>query len=168
MSERWLVAMSGGVDSSVAAALLARSGAEVLGVTMDLGEGSSKDHAVPGSKKCCGLPDAEDAAAVARRMGFRHYVANYRRAFDQAVVQPFVEAYAAGETPIPCSACNRVLKFDHLLRRARALGARGVATGHYARIARDAEGRLGLYRARDRRKDQTYFIFDIPRETWRS
>ena len=165
MNERWLVAMSGGVDSSVAAALLARAGAEVLGVTMDLGEGSARDHAVPGAKKCCGLPDAEDAAAVARRLGFRHYVANYRRAFAEAVVQPFVEAYASGETPIPCIACNRVLKFDRLLRRARALGARGVATGHYARIARDAEGRFGLYRARDRHKDQTYFMFDIPTRT---
>lgn len=163
MSERWLVAMSGGVDSSVAAALLARAGHEVVGVTMDLGEGSARNDVPRSSKKCCGLPDAEDARDVAQALGIRHYTANYRDEFRSAVIEPFVAEYAAGRTPIPCIACNRVLKFDLLLRRAEALGARGVATGHYARIAPAPDGAPGLYRPRDREKDQTYFLFDLPR-----
>jgi tRNA-specific 2-thiouridylase len=163
VSERWLVAMSGGVDSSVAAALLARAGHDVVGVTMDLGEGSARDVATRSAKKCCGLPDAEDARDVARTLGFRHYTANYRDEFRTAVVEPFAAEYAAGRTPIPCVACNRVLKFDLLLRRADALGARGVATGHYARIAPAPDGGPGLFRPRDREKDQTYFLFDLPR-----
>lgn len=165
MSERWLVAMSGGVDSSVAAALLARAGHEVVGVTMDLGEGMASDVVPRGNKKCCGLPDAEDARDVAETLGIRHYTANYREAFRTAVIEPFAAEYAAGRTPIPCIACNRVLKFDLLLRRAEALGARGVATGHYARIGSAPDGGLGLFRPRDREKDQTYFLFDLPRET---
>jgi tRNA-specific 2-thiouridylase len=163
-AERWLVAMSGGVDSSVAAALLQRAGCEVVGVTMDLGEGHQA-AAPRDARRCCGLPDADDAAAVARALGFRHYVANYRDAFRRAVVEPFVDDYARGATPIPCIACNRALKFDLLLQRARALGARGVATGHYARLVPAPDGGPGLYRALDRAKDQTYFLFDLPRET---
>ena len=135
MSERWLVAMSGGVDSSVAAALMARAGHEVVGVTMDLGQGLGGQPLASGGKRCCGLPDAEDAREVAAALGIRHYTANYRDEFRAAVVEPFADAYTAGRTPIPCVACNRVLKFDLLLRRAEALGARGVATGHYARLA---------------------------------
>jgi ribonuclease III len=175
VSERWLVAMSGGVDSSIAAALLARAGHEVVGVTMDLGAGSadgtsargpsSGDDAPRSAKKCCGLPDAEDARDVARALGIRHYTANYRDEFRAAVIDPFVAEYAAGRTPIPCIACNRVLKFDLLLRRADALGACGVATGHYARIAPAPDGGPGLFRPHDREKDQTYFLFDLPRAT---
>ena len=163
MRERWLVAMSGGVDSSVAAALLAEDGLDPIGMTMDLGAeevagalGSSRAN-----RRCCGLPDADDARAVATALGIRHYVVNYRDAFREAVVTPFVEAYASGETPIPCVACNRVLKFDLLLRRARALSARGVATGHYACIGKNANGGPAVYRARDREKDQSYFLFDL-------
>jgi tRNA-specific 2-thiouridylase len=164
MSARWLVAMSGGVDSSVAAALLARAGHEVVGVTMDLGHGTRDDAPAATGKRCCGLPDADDARDVARALGIRHYTANYRERFREAVIEPFVAEYAAGRTPIPCVACNRVLKFDLLLRRAEALGACGVATGHYARIAPTADGAPGLFRPRDLAKDQTYFLFDVPRD----
>lgn len=161
MRERWLVAMSGGVDSSVAAALLAREH-EVVGVTMDLTPPAMQERA---QKRCCGLKDAEDARAVARALGIRHYTANYRDEFRRAVIDPFVAEYQAGRTPVPCVACNRVLKFDVLLRRARALGAVGVSTGHYARIAPGPDGRPALYRPRDRDKDQTWFLFDVPRAT---
>ncbi len=164
MSSRWLVAMSGGVDSSVAAGLMQRRGAEVVGVTMDLGVGSARDVAPSNPKKCCGLPDAEDARAVARKLGFRHYTVNYSEAFHTSVIVPFIDAYQEGSTPIPCIACKRVLKFDLLIERARALGALGVATGHYARIAPGPDGGPSLYRPRDRAKDQTYFLFDLPRE----
>ncbi len=159
MSARWLVAMSGGVDSSVAAALLVEQGVEAIGLTMDLGGSESAREG-----RCCGLPDAEDARAVARKLGIRHFVANYREQFRAEVIEPWIEAYRGGRTPVACTACNRALKFDHLLRRACALGADGVATGHYARIGRTPDGGAALLRARDRAKDQSFFLFDVPRE----
>ncbi|MEN8182526.1 MAG: tRNA 2-thiouridine(34) synthase MnmA [Myxococcota bacterium] len=155
MSERIVVGMSGGVDSSVAAALLVEQGFEVVGVTMHLaGDGS----------RCCSLDDADDARRVAESLGIRFYVANYTERFRREVMEPFADAYLAGRTPIPCVACNRRFKFHHLLERARAFGAHRVATGHYARIRPGAGGRCQLERGSDPGKDQSYFLFDLGQE----
>jgi tRNA-specific 2-thiouridylase len=150
---RVVVGMSGGVDSSLAAALLVEQGCEVIGVTM---------HLAGGSSRCCSLDDADDARRVAEQLGIRFFVANYTREFRAEVMLPFADAYLAGRTPLPCATCNSRFKFDHLLARARALGAEQVATGHYARVGRDAEsGRPTLRAARDRAKDQSYFLFGL-------
>jgi len=150
-----VAAMSGGVDSSVTAALLVEQGHDVIGVHMKLHD------AAPGSAPgtCCGLDDAEDARRVADQLGIPFYVTNLREAFDRGVVAPFADAYAAGRTPNPCILCNGVLKFRVLLRRALAMGATHLATGHYCRI--DASG---LRMAVDRTKDQSYFLFPMTSE----
>jgi len=153
MSERVVVAMSGGVDSSVAAALLVEEGFEVIGITMSL---------VSSASRCCSLEDANDARRVAGRLGIRFYVANYKEAFAKEVIEPFAESYIRGETPIPCVACNSRFKFTHLSERAKALGATKLATGHYARIRRDADtGRFELLRACYEAKDQSYYLFEL-------
>jgi tRNA-specific 2-thiouridylase len=144
--------MSGGVDSSVAAALLVEQGFEVIGVTM---------HLAGSESRCCSLDDADDARRVAEKLGIRFYVANYKDRFREEVIEPFADAYLAGKTPIPCVACNDRFKFDHLLARAKALGADAVATGHYARIQRDERGAPRLLRGADARKDQSYFLFRL-------
>jgi len=153
VSERIVVAMSGGVDSSVAAALLAEQGHEVIGMTM---------HLAGDASRCCSLDDVEDARRVARALGIRFYVAPYQDRFRREVIEPFADAYLAGRTPIPCVTCNRRFKFHHLLSRARALGADRIATGHYARIDTDPEsGAFRLHAAVDAAKDQSYFLFDL-------
>jgi tRNA-specific 2-thiouridylase len=150
--------MSGGVDSSASAALLSAQGHEVFGVAMRV-----YDAADPGrARTCCAPDDLEDARAAARALGIPFYVADLEEHFGRAVVERFVDDYLAGLTPNPCIACNREVKFDWLLRRARALGAR-LATGHYARIERRA-GRLALLAAADREKDQSYFLYGLGQE----
>ena len=160
---RVCVAMSGGVDSSVAAVLLQEQGYELSGVNLrmfhneDLGESREKT--------CCSLADAEDAALVARRLGFPFYVFDFSQVFRDTVIRDFVDEYQAGRTPNPCAVCNRDVKFGALLQRVRALGSDCVATGHYARIEQDAaSGRWLLKRAADRSKDQTYFLYMLTQD----
>ena len=158
---RIVVAMSGGVDSWVAAALLAREGHEVIGLSMQLYDQSGRDgEARFGS--CCTLDDLHDARRVAARLGIPHYIVNFERQFTETVVANFVAEYAAGRTPIPCVHCNGDLKFATLVARAQGMGAAFVATGHYARVERDpASGRYRLRRGVDPAKDQSYFLFTL-------
>lgn len=158
---RVVVAMSGGVDSSAAAALMQEAGHEVLGITLRVW--SYGDSARCGS--CCSPEDIDDARSVANALGIPFYVADAEELFRERVVQPFVEGYRQGRTPIPCVSCNEDVKFGFLLNRARALGAK-LATGHYARVV-DQGGRLQLLRARDLAKDQSYFLFSLGQDALR-
>src|SRR3989454_345709 len=151
---RVVVAMSGGVDSAVAAARCRAAGHEVIGISLRLAAG--------GGGSCCSLDDLHDAGAVAPRPGFPHYVFDLADEFERRVIQPFVAEYVAGRTPNPCARCNRHLKFGLLWERARALGARWLATGHYSRVGTDpAAGRPYARIAVDAAKDQTYFLFAL-------
>jgi tRNA-specific 2-thiouridylase len=153
--------MSGGVDSSVAAALLAEQGHRVIGLSMQLYDASG-DRAF-GS--CCSIDDLHDARKVAAAIDIPHYIMNFERQFDEQVISNFVGEYAAGRTPLPCARCNSDLKFATLAERAHALGADHVATGHYARVERDSQsGRYLLKRGVDRSKDQAYFLFSLTQE----
>lgn len=158
---RVVVAMSGGVDSSAAAALLKEQGHDVVGITLRVW--SYGDRAQCGS--CCSPDDIEDARRVAETLGIPFYVANVEELFKDRVVTPFVQNYLQGKTPIPCVACNQDVKFNFLLKRARALGAR-LATGHYARVAEEG-GRWVLRRGADAAKDQSYFLFTLGQEELR-
>jgi tRNA-specific 2-thiouridylase len=158
---RIAVAMSGGVDSSVAALLLREEGHEVVGLSMQLWDHSGE----PGrSGRCCTLDDLGDARRASWSLGIRHYVLDLEEEFRRDVVRPFVGAYLAGETPIPCSACNTKVKFATLWDRARAMGCEAVATGHYVRAGRDTRGRPVLRKALDAAKDQSYFLYDLSEE----
>ena len=180
---RIVVAMSGGVDSSVAAALLAEQGHDVIGLSMQLypstasGQGPSAGSGqVPtdGAQasatsderfgSCCTLDDLHDARRVASVIGFPHYIVNFERQFQETVVSNFVREYASGRTPLPCAHCNSDLKFSTLLDRARGLGAEHVATGHYARVEQRADGTWLLRRSSDEDKDQSYFLFSLTQD----
>src|SRR6478672_8735007 len=156
---RIVVAMSGGVDSSVAAALLAEQGHEVIGLSMQLYDQTEGQTAF-GS--CCSIDDLHDARRVAAALDIPHYIVNFERQFDEHVVSNFVREYAAGRTPLPCARCNADLKFATLADRARSFGADAVATGHYARLIRDElTRRWVLKRGVDVSKDQSYFLFSL-------
>jgi len=162
MRERIVVGMSGGVDSSVAAALLVEQGFDVVGITMRVAPAPTGAEPASRFGNCCGTEATEDARRVARSLGIRHYLLNMEDEFEQKVIGRFVAAYGAGRTPVPCVACNSELKFGSLLGRARAWDALAVATGHYARLERDpVTGRHLLLRAMDARKDQTDFLWPL-------
>jgi tRNA-uridine 2-sulfurtransferase len=154
---RVLIALSGGVDSSVAAALLAEQGHELVGVTFHLWD--AQGEAKVG--RCCAPEDRDDARRTAEHIGFPHYVIDERQAFRAHVVEPFLDTYLGGETPAPCVACNQHVKVARLLELADSFGCERVATGHYARLERGPDASVKLLRAHDRNKDQSYFLYGV-------
>ena len=161
--EKALIAMSGGVDSSVAAYLMVQQGYNCIGATMRLFDNSILPDAQEST--CCSLDDVEDARSIAHKLGIPYYVFNFTGDFKKKVIEKFIRCYECGGTPNPCIDCNRYLKFEHLLERAVMLGCEYVVTGHYAKITKDPEsGRYLLYKAVDNAKDQSYFLYSLTQE----
>lgn len=160
---RVLVAMSGGVDSSVAAALLVEQGYEVIGATMQVWDYSSCDI-TEGSGTCCSSLDVDDARSVADKLNIPFYVLNCEAKFKAAVIDPFIKAYLSGQTPLPCVDCNTYLKFDHLIKKMKELDCDYLSTGHYAQVVFDENNRAQIKTSTDDWKDQTYFLFTIDPE----
>ena len=161
---RIVVAMSGGVDSSVAAGLLVEQGHDVIGLSMQLYDAAESAGGERSFGSCCSIDDLHDARRVAAMISIPHYILNLERQFNEQVVSNFVSEYAAGRTPLPCAHCNSDLKFATLLDRALGLGADAVATGHYARVERTAAGGYELRRGIDASKDQSYFLFALTQD----
>jgi tRNA-specific 2-thiouridylase len=162
-TKKVLVAMSGGVDSSVAAALLVDQGYEVIGTTMQVWDYSTCDLE-EGMGTCCSSIDVDDARSVADRLKIPFYVINCESKFKEQVIDPFVQSYLKGETPLPCVNCNTFLKFDHLIQKMKELECDYLATGHYAQILKKDDGEYSLITSTDDWKDQTYFLFTLPKE----
>lgn len=163
MAEKVVVGMSGGVDSSVAAYLLKEQGYEVIGVTMQIWQ-EEASHVQEENGGCCGLSAVDDARRVADRLGIRYYVMNFRDEFQKNVIDYFVDEYLHGRTPNPCIACNRYVKWESLLQRSLEIGADFIATGHYARIDRLANGRYALKKSVTAAKDQTYALYNLTQD----
>lgn len=160
--KRVLVAMSGGVDSSVAAALLVEQGYEVIGATMQVWD-YSKCDIQEGSGTCCSSIDVDDARSVADKLNIPFYIINCEEKFKETVIDPFIQDYLVGKTPLPCVNCNTFLKFDHLIKKMKELECDYLATGHYAKIIEEG-GKFNIYTSEDSWKDQTYFLFTIEKE----
>ena len=152
--EKIVVAMSGGVDSSVTAAILNHLGYEVIGVSMKLYEASKASA----SKTCCSGKDIRDARTVAKKIGIKHFIVDYKSRFKQSVIEDFIESYNKGHTPIPCIKCNQTVKFKDMLDFSKSIGCSYLATGHYVKRIEE-DGRIHLYQANDKTKDQSYFLF---------
>lgn len=161
--KRVLVAMSGGVDSSVAAAMLVDQGYEVIGATMQVWDYSTCDIQ-EGNGTCCSSTDVDDARSVADKIGIPFYVLNCEEKFKVSVIDPFINSYMLGETPLPCVNCNTYLKFDHLIRKMKELDCDYLATGHYAQVIHNENGQASIHTSTDDWKDQTYFLFTIDPE----